>query len=104
MVNGRIQTLRELSPFDIFQDIIIPGDGEYFEAFYQDLARHRFALIISDMQFKMIKDSNYAFSEENNAWVKWVSEPLLCYYTPLRTLQNVDVQLLVPNPAAEDCP
>lgn len=85
-------------------DRAMAGDSEYFEAFYQDLARHRFALIISDMQFKMIKDSNYAFSEENNVWVKWVSEPLLCYYIPLRTLQNVDIQLLAPNPAAEECP
>jgi hypothetical protein len=103
---GLVDGIRLIPEYEkkYMMDRAMAGDGEYFEAFYQDLARHRFALIISDMQFKMIKDSNYAFSEENNAWVKWVSEPLLCYYTPLRTLQNVDVQLLVPNPAVEDCP
>lgn len=85
-------------------DQAMAGDAAYFEAFYRDLAEQRFALIVSDMQFNLLKNSDYAFSEENNAWVRWVSQPLLCYYSPLRTMQNVDIQLLVPNPAAQDCP
>ncbi len=103
---GLVDGIRLIPEYEkkYMMDRAMAGDSAYFETFYQDLARHRFALIISDMQFKMIKDSNYAFSEENNAWVKWVSEPLLCYYTPLRTLQNVDIQLLAPNPVAGDCP
>lgn len=85
-------------------DQAMAGNAAYFEAFYQDLKAKRFSLIVSDMLFNLVKNSDYAFSEENNAWVRWVSQPLLCYYTPLRTMQNVDIQLLVPNPAAQDCP
>lgn len=85
-------------------DQAMAENAEYFTAFYRDLAARRFALIISDMQFTLQKDSSYAFGEENNAWVKWVAGPLLCYYTPVRTMQNVDIQLLAPNPDAHDCP
>ncbi len=85
-------------------DQAMSGDADYFAGFYRDLAAHRFALIVSDMQFTLQKDSNYAFGEENNAWVQWVAQPLLCYYTPLRTMQNVDIQLLVPKTEPVDCP
>jgi hypothetical protein len=89
-------------------DQAMAGDVDYFADFYADLRAHRFALIVSDMQFVLQKDSSYAFSEENNAWSQWVAGPLLCYYTPLRTMQNVDIQLLVPRdgppPAGTTCP
>ncbi len=85
-------------------DQAMAGNAEYFMEFYRDLAARRFALIVSDMQFTLEKDSSYAFGEENNAWVKWVAEPLLCYYTPVRTMQNVDIQLLAPKPNPVGCP
>jgi hypothetical protein len=67
-----------------------------FPAFYRDLAAHRFALILSDPLRRPIKDSDYSFGEENNAWVKWVSAPILCYYEPAITLEEFKIQLLVP--------
>ena len=67
-----------------------------FPAFYRDLENHRFSLIISDPLRLPIKDSDYSFGEENNAWVKWVAAPILCYYEPLVTLQEFKIQLLVP--------
>ncbi len=84
-------------------DQAMASDAEYFAGFYRDLAAQRFSLIVSDMQFTLLKDGTYAFGEENNAWVNWVAKPLLCYYTPLRTMQNVDIQLLVPNPNPVGC-
>ncbi len=89
-------------------DHAMAGDEAYFAPFYDDLKAHRFALIVSDLQFVSKKNSSYAFGEENNAWSHWVSQPLLCYYAPMRTLQEVDVQLLVPRlrkpPAGLTCP
>jgi hypothetical protein len=75
-----------------------------FPPFYRDLAAHRFSLIISDPLRLPIKDSAYSFGEENNAWVKWVAAPVLCYYEPLETLDEFKIQLLVPRAAvSEDC-
>jgi hypothetical protein len=75
-----------------------------FPAFYRDLAVHRFALIISDPLRLPIKDSDYSFGEENNAWVKWVAAPILCYYEPVLTLEEFKIQLLIPLATiSEDC-
>lgn len=75
----------------------------YFEPFYADLAARRFSLIVSELLRTPIKDSSYQFGEENNAWVKWVSNPVLCYYEPKITLREVGVQLLVPKAEPVDC-
>jgi hypothetical protein len=79
------------------------GDANYFQGFYDDLAEHRFSLIVSEPLRTPIKDSSYQFGEENNAWVKWVSNPVLCYYEPKIILQEVFVQLLVPKTEPVDC-
>lgn len=79
------------------------SDQAYFAQFYKDLAARRFSLIISPLLNVRIQDSSYQFGEENNAWVKWVSNPLLCFYQPKVTLKNVGVQLLVPNTGAVNC-
>lgn len=75
----------------------------YFQRFYTDLANKRFALIISEPLRTSIQDSTDRFGEENNAWVVWVSEPILCYYDIKTTLREVNVQLLVPKPEPVDC-
>lgn len=75
----------------------------YFEGFYKDLADRRFSLIVSELLRTPIKDSSFQFGEENNAWVKWVSTPILCYYEEKQTLKEVGVQLLVPKSGDLDC-
>lgn len=69
---------------------------DYFQSFYEDLAAKRFALIISEPLRISMQDSTYRFGEENNAWVTWVSNPVLCFYDIKATLRKVNVQLLVP--------
>ncbi|HEX2979461.1 MAG TPA: hypothetical protein VHO48_04290, partial [Anaerolineaceae bacterium] len=78
-------------------DKAMASDADYFEAFHSDLARQRFALIITEpVRVNYISDSERSFVEENNAWVSWVSAPLLTYYQPLETYEQVGVQILVP--------
>lgn len=84
-------------------DQAMAGNLAYFEKFYQDLVNKRFALIISDPLFPKRKYTDM-FSEEHNAWVKWVVWPLLCYYAPVNTLKEVNVQLLVPKERPSNCP
>ncbi len=81
----------------------LSSNAAYFENFYADIAAHRFDLIISEPLRDSVKDSSFQFGEENNAWVRWVSNPLLCYYEPKTTLKDVGVQLLVPKTSPTDC-
>jgi hypothetical protein len=84
-------------------DEALSANRTYFDAFYKDLADGRFALIISSPLRTPIKDSEYGFGEENNAWVKWVAKPVLCYYEELDTLTEVKVELLVPRQGNPIC-
>ncbi len=79
------------------------SDARYFKAYYADLAAKRFQLIVSEPLRKPVKDSSYQFGEENNAWVKWVSIPTLCYYEPKVALEEVGVELLFPRKDTSNC-
>ncbi len=108
---------RQLLTFGYIQDVLFVNQYEkkmlmneamrpnlpYFERFYRDLAAHRFSLIVSEPLRTPIKDRDYHFGEENQAWVKYVSGPILCYYEPDETLREVGVQLLVPRAQPIDC-
>ncbi len=75
----------------------------YFAPFYADLEARRFSLIVSEPLRAPVKDSNYQFGEENNAWVKWVVEPVLCYYQEIETFRSAQIQLLVPRQGEVNC-
>jgi hypothetical protein len=79
------------------------GSPDYFDAFYRDLASQRFSLIITNPLHERIQTEEDNFGEENNAWVEWVSTPVLCFYEPLDTLRKVRVQLLVPKADISAC-
>lgn len=81
----------------------LSANAVYFQSYYADLAARRFSLIVTEPLRTPIQDSSYQFGEENNAWVKWVANPTLCYYEPLETLKSVRVQLLVPKQGEVDC-
>ncbi len=74
------------------------GDNAaWFAPYYRDLAVHRFALIISEPLIVHYQEpGRESFAEENNAWMRWVAEPTLCYYEPVSTMERVNVQLLIP--------
>ena len=79
------------------------ANASYFSEFYHDLANQRFSLIITNPLHEKIQTGLNQFGEENNAWVTWVSTPVLCYYEPLDTLKKVTVQLLVPRQDTSGC-
>lgn len=69
----------------------------YFQFYYQDLAKKRFALIVTEpLRTKRREELGGPFSEENDAWVLWVSNPTLCFYEPIYVSTEVNVELLVP--------
>ena len=84
-------------------DQAMAGNAAFFQQFYRDLADQRFALIVSEPLFTRSQDRSDAFGEENNAWVQWVSRPLLCYYKPSEKLKKVKVHLMVPREDVTEC-
>lgn len=103
---GYIKDIRLIPEYEkkYMMDQSMAGNSDYFAEFYRDLADQRFAMIVSQPLFIQEQDDASRFSEENNAWVKWVAEPLLCYYAPVETFPEVQVQLLVPRAQPEGCP
>ena len=90
----------------VLMDQAMAENAKYFQAFHQDLQAHRFALIVSEPGNYIIRGSEHSFGEENNAYVKWVTVPLLCTYEPFYTSPQIGVELLVPRseaPADIDC-
>jgi len=101
---------RQLLTFGIVQNVPLVDDyekkylmdqamadnNEYFQTFYKDLFSHRFALIVNEPTNIVIRGSEYSFGEENDAYVKWVTTPLLCAYEPLFTSQETSLELLIP--------
>jgi hypothetical protein len=101
---GYIQGVQFVPEYEkkYMMDQAMAGSAEYFQAYYQDLARRRFSLIVTEiLHTRQERDGD--FTEENNAWVKWVSEPTLCFYQPLRINKDVNVELLVPRPQPTGC-
>jgi hypothetical protein len=84
-------------------DQSLAANAAYFQPYYRDLAKARFALIITEPLRTGLKGQDGVFSEENDAWVKWVSAPTLCFYEPIMTDKSVGVQLLVPRQAPKNC-
>jgi hypothetical protein len=72
------------------------SNSQYFYTFYEDLKAHRFTLIVNEPANIIIRGSEYSFGEENDAFVRWVTQPLLCTYEPIYTSTDTSVQLLIP--------
>jgi hypothetical protein len=77
-------------------DRAMAPDAAYLQRFYDDLQAHRFSLIVSDPLPIVWKGRAYSFGEENDAWVQRVTVPILTWYQPVVTLDEVEVWLLAP--------
>ena len=85
-------------------DQAMGSNADYFKQYYQDLARRRFDLIVTEpLRTKLQGAENAPFSEENDAWVRWVSRPTLCFYKPIFTDTQNNIQLLVPQATTDAC-
>ncbi len=82
-------------------DQAMGNNAAYFRNYYQDLSNKRFSLIV--IEVLRLRRTTGAFSDENNDWVDWVSKPTLCFYQPLVTYDNINVQLLVPRQDISRC-
>jgi len=109
---------RQLITFDTLRDVpLVPdyekvflmemamaGNPAYLGQLHQDLKEQRYDLIVSEPLAVRLKGSGKSFGEENDAWVKNVAEPILCYYEPFRTFRELKIQLLKPRSVPGTCP
>ncbi len=77
-------------------DNALAANSDYFNAFYRDLDAQRFKLIVNEPLNLISRGEDYAFGEENDAYVKWVTTPLFCKYEPIYTSQATALELLIP--------
>jgi hypothetical protein len=67
------------------------------DQFRADVAAHKYAMIIAPIPPGQLRETDFAFSEENNAWLKRISIPMLRSYKVLATFQDGDFVVLVPD-------
>jgi hypothetical protein len=85
-------------------EMAMGGNEAYLNEFSQRIANQEFALIISEPLKINYKGKSKQFGEENDVYVHWVSEPVLCYYEPVKTISKFPIQLLMPRFEPGDCP
>ncbi|MBN2556295.1 MAG: hypothetical protein JXA97_10195, partial [Anaerolineales bacterium] len=83
-------------------DHALAGDAVYFEAFYENLRESRYQWIICDPQPVVFKGRSGPFGEENDAWVSYVTIPLLEHYEVRYAFNDVGVWIM--SPVNEDTP
>ena len=83
-------------------DQAMADNADYFAGFYQDLIDRRFVLIVNEPSNYVIRGSESSFGEENDAYVKWVTIPVLCTYESLYASHEIGVELLVPRQSPAD--
>jgi len=72
------------------------SDEAYFTAFEDDLSSGRFSLIISEAENLNFQGRTREFGEENDAWVMYVSTPILKYFDPVFTSGEMRISIFEP--------
>jgi hypothetical protein len=73
------------------------GDNqEYLQIFREDMESQRFAAIVVDPLSYRLLGRNYAFGEENNAWVRRVMKHILCNYQEAAVFPEDQIAIYVP--------
>ena len=101
---GYIHNVRFVPDYEkkYMMDQAMASSSAYFQQYYHDLSNKRFQLIVTEI-LTTRQETAADFSEENNAWVRWVSEPTLCFYQPVMVNKDINVELLVPKDHPVGC-
>lgn len=78
-------------------------DKTYLDRFYNDLYNHRFQLIIAESQPSSLRGKSFPFGEENDVWFTSITQPLLCEYESVGTIQDENIELYAPRPTPGNC-
>lgn len=95
---GNIQNVKLIPEYEkkYMMDQAMADNERYFQPFIADLKDHRFALIISGPLNLKEQTDIHDFNEENNAWVRHVSAPVLEYYQSIYVDKKNNIELFIP--------
>lgn len=95
---GYIQSVRLVPDYEkkVLMNQAMENRLQNLEPFYQDLKKRRFSLIVSEPLRTNLQGSSVTFGQENDAWVRNIAMPILCFYEPQYTFEDQSVQLLIP--------
>ncbi len=82
-------------------EMAMSNNQPYLQEFYSLLSQHTFSAILMDPLSTNMQDPSMSFWAENNEWVNRVILPILEDYEPVYTLQNGNVNLLIPRGQSE---
>jgi hypothetical protein len=90
-----IKNVRLVPDYELLtlMEMAISNNQKYLDKFYSDLKNQRFTLIVMNKQYVVFKDSTASFPEENNAWVKYITVPILEYYQPITWLRASGIEI-----------
>jgi hypothetical protein len=84
-------------------EMAMSGNRPYLDRFHELLREQAFGLIVVDRLATTYQGRSHSFGEENDAWVREVSLPILCWYEPTLSLEVPPVELFVPRASASNC-
>ncbi len=89
-------------------DQALSANRAFFQEFVEDLASHKYALIVGELEDTVFRGRNPEYGDslavENNAWKRWVSIPLLRYYESVHDFQDAGVETFMPIGSSFECP
>jgi hypothetical protein len=85
-------------------EMAMGNNQEYLDTFRADIERHRFSAIVVDPLSYRLLGKNYAFGEENNAWVRRVMKPILCNYQEDEIFPADQIAIYIPQQGTRQCP
>ena len=85
-------------------EMAMGNNQEYLQTFRADMERQRFAAIVVDPLSYRLLGKNYAFGEENNAWVRRVMKHILCNYQEELVFPEDQVAIYMPQDGERQCP
>ena len=85
-------------------EMAMGNNQEYLQIFRADMESQRFAAIVVDPLAYRLLGKNYAFGEENNAWVRRVMKHILCNYQEDIIFPEDQVAIYLPQVGERQCP
>lgn len=80
----------------LLMEMAMGKNQPYYRQFHQDIRDHRFALILSEPLLVNTQGKDYPFGEENDAYVKFVSQFVLASYRPVVSMPEFGFAIYAP--------
>ena len=99
---GQVQNIPLVPEYERMDlmEMVMGGNEEYLAEFRRNIENQEYALIVSEPLSVKYKGRSVQFGDEHDVYVRQVSNPVLCYYEPLKDIFKLPIQLL--KPRAED--